>query len=278
MKGPLRIIFPLTVLLLWAMFGMGLANGTWTPVQWLMLILGHLACLIIFVSFIYVFNYGYGLALALIGTALLALMPSAQAALIGGIAIAFGLRILRFTYTRYRAGSYSGHVERQQQANTTTPLPVKLVVWIFVSWLMAFELMPLYFVARSTDGEPWAPWATAGGLLMLLGLVAEAIADNQKQAAKERNPSGFVTAGLFRLVRHPNYLGEIVFQLGLIVACLGSVSGWREILLAVPAPIYVIILMSYAALDGDRQQASRYGDDPAYQQYRSATGRLLPGL
>ncbi len=275
MQGPLRIIFLVTVLLLWILFGIGLVNGAWSAAQWLMLIMGHLACTIIFVSFVYVFNYGYGMALALIGAALLVLLPSVPAALVGAVAIAFGLRMLRFSHARYQSVSYAANFERQRQANSALPLPARLIMWICVSWLMSFELMPLYFVARAAQ---LTPWVMAGAALMGIGLVAETVADQQKQAAKARNPSGLVSDGLFGVARHPNYLGEIVFQLGLILACLGSVSGWWEVAVAVLAPVYVIILMVHAGLDADRAQASRYGEDPAYRQYRARTGCFLPGL
>jgi steroid 5-alpha reductase family enzyme len=275
MKGPLRIIFPLTILLLWTMFGIGLANDTWTPTQWLMLLLGHLCCLVIFIQFIYVFNYGYGLALAVIGLALLVLLPSLAAALVAVPAVAFGLRMISFTHQRYQAGSYAESLQRQNAASEAMPLPAKVMLWVFVSWLMSFELMPLFYVAQH---GVLTPWVMGGALLMMAGLTIEAVADRQKQAAKLRDPSAFVTSGLFALARHPNYLGEIVFQVGLLIACLGSVSGWWQTLVAILAPGYIIILMAYSSLDLDRQQASRYGTDPAYQSYRKRTGRLLPGF
>lgn len=274
MKGPLRIIFPVTVLLLWVTFGIGLANGDWTAAQWLMLVLGHLACTVIFVSFVYVFNYGYGLSLAFIGAALLALMPSPAAALVGGLATVFGLRMAWFTHARYQAASYAANHARQKEASRAMPLPAKLPLWIMVSWLMSFEPMALYFVARS--GE-LTGWVMAGSAIMLAGLLLEAVADAQKQRAKARNPGAFVSGGLFGYARHVNYTGEMVFQLGLIVACLGSVSGWWEAAAAVLAPLYIIILMYYAGRDADRQQAERYGADPAWQAHRSRTGCFIPG-
>ena len=56
----------------------------------------------------------------------------------------------------------------------------------------------------------------------------EAVADQQKQSAKALNPTAFVSTGLYARLRHPNYLGEIVFQVGLIVAAVvaGAADGW----------------------------------------------------
>ena len=50
----------------------------------------------------------------------------------------------------------------------------------------------------------------------------EALADRQKSAFKAKNPSRFCDAGLYRLVRSPNYFGEMVFWLGTFVAGLGA--------------------------------------------------------
>jgi len=275
MEGPLRIIFPATVLLLWVLFGVGLASGEWTATQWLMLLLGHLSCSIIFVSFIYVFNYGYGLSVTFIGIALLVLMPSLATAVVSLTAVAFGLRLTRFTHLRYQSASYAASHERQKQASAALPQPVRLMLWVFVSWLMSFELMAVYFVARS--GELTGA-VTTGAAVMLAGLLVEAIADQQKQAAKARQADAFVRGGLFRYARHINYTGEILFQAGLIIAALGCTSGWWETLAAVAAPGYIVVLMVISGRNADRQHEKRYGADPAYQAYRAATGCFLPGL
>lgn len=274
MQGELRYIFPATIVLTWVLFGIALGAGSWSPAQWLVLALSHLLCAVIFVNFVYVFNYGYGLTKVANALALLALMPSLPAALVAGLCAVFGLRLLQFTHARYQSAGYAASLERQRRASAAMPLPVKIFLWIAVSWLMAFQSMPTYFVARAAA---MTPYVLAGAALMLAGLVLEAVADLQKQSAKARAPAAFVDSGLFRLARHPNYLGEIVFQAGLIITALGSVSGWLEHLTAIAAPAYVIVLMCFAGRDGDRQQAERYGKDPAWQAYRARTGRFLPG-
>lgn len=275
MHGPLRIIFPVTVILLWVLFGIGVSGGTWTAMQWLMLGLAHAVCAVIFIQFIYVFNYGYALSMAVISAVLLALMPSAGAGLVAGLAAAFGLRLLGFTHARYRAVSYAANVGRQKQASSAMPMPAKVLLWIAVSSLMGFQVMPVFFVARS--GELTGS-VLGGAAVMAAGLAIETLADQQKQAGKARDPSAFVSDGLFRLARHPNYLGEMIFQAGFIVAVLGSVQGWLEVATAVMAPAYVIILMYYAGKDADRQQQERYGGDSVYRQYRARTGCFLPGV
>ncbi len=274
MHGPLRIIFPVTVILLWVLVGLSLSAGTWATTQWLMLGLAHAVCAVIFVQLIFVFNYGYALSMMLIGAVVIALMPSGAATLAGGIAAAFGLRLLVFTHARYRAVSYAASVARQKQASKAMPVVAKGLLWIAVSTLMGFQLMPAYFIARS---GALTAWVLAGAAVMATGLVIETLADRQKQASKALQPSAFVSNGLYRRSRHPNYLGEMLFQAGFIIAALGSVRDWLELATAAMAPAYLIILMYFTGSNADVLQQERYGDDPAYRKYRAATGRFLPG-
>ncbi len=274
MQGELRYIFPATIVAIWVLFGLALAGGSWSPVQWLLLGVAHLLCAIIFVNFVYVFNYGYALSKLVNSLLLIALLPSLPAALVAGLSALFGLRLLLFTHARYRSAAYAANLERQRRASAAMPLPAKLFLWVAVSWLMGFQAMPAYFVARSAE---LGGWVVAGALLMLAGLLLEAVADRQKQAAKEANPAAWAEAGLFRVARHPNYLGEIVFQAGYTAAALGSVSGALQHAIAVVAPAYVIVLMCFAGRNADREQQERYGKDPMWAEYRGRTGRFLPG-
>lgn len=53
----------------------------------------------------------------------------------------------------------------------------------------------------------------------LSGLLLEAVADEQKLVAKRAHGASVpVTGGLYGVCRHPNYLGEIVFHLGVRLA------------------------------------------------------------
>ena len=113
---------------------------------------------------------------------------------------------------------------------------------------------------------------------MLAGLALESVADAQKQAAKAESPTRFVMAGLYARLRHPNYLGEIIFQVGLLVAAIaGGMGGWA-LAAGMAGPLYIVILMYYASSDQDRQQSEHYGQDPAYQAWRQQSSSLLPGL
>ncbi|MCB1596706.1 MAG: DUF1295 domain-containing protein [Gammaproteobacteria bacterium] len=274
MHGPLRIIFSITLLLMWAIFGLSLANGSWTMTNWLMLGLAHLGCAVVFINFAYLFSYGYALSMLIVHLAILALRPSLAAALIAGLAAIYGARLWRFVHVRYRGASYRRIKVRGDTADATLPVALRLYLWIAVSWLMTFTAMTAW---RVSESGVLTPWIVAGALIMLAGLLLETVADQQKQAGKARNSDSFVIDGLYRRIRHPNYLGEMVFQIGLMVACIGSAQNWLEYAACLIGPTYIVILMYYAGLGADEQQQQRYGADPAYGQYRQRSGAFLPG-
>ncbi|MEZ5562549.1 MAG: DUF1295 domain-containing protein [Gammaproteobacteria bacterium] len=274
MNGPLRIIFSVTLLLMWALFGLSLANGSWTMTNWLMLGLAHLGCAVVFINFAYLFSYGYAISMLIIHVAILALKPSLAAALIAGLGAAYGVRLWRFVHVRYRGASYGRIKVRGDTADATLPVALRLYLWIAVSWLMTFTAMSAW---RVSESGVLSPWVVAGALLMLAGLLLETVADQQKQTGKARNSDSFVVDGLYRRIRHPNYLGEMIFQVGLMVACIGSAQNWLQYAACLIGPLYIVILMYYAGLGADEQQLKRYGADPAYGQYRQRSGAFLPG-
>lgn len=275
MNGPIRFIFPVTVLVMWTLIAIGMSAGQWTGVNWVMTGLALASCTVVFSIFVYVFSYGYGLSMIAISLYLAAAMTSAAAVLIALLAAAFGLRLCWFVHARYRTPAYSGNKTRGAEAHAAMPAPVKAYLWLAVSTLMLFEAMPLYRIALN---GVLSGWAVMGAAIMAFGLLLETVADWQKQASKARDPAGFAREGLYRRIRQPNYLGEIVFQLGLIVAVQGSVAGWYGRVTTLVAPCYIIVLMYYAAQDTDRRRAERLAGDGEYHDYVRRTGRLLPGF
>jgi steroid 5-alpha reductase family enzyme len=259
---------------MWVICGIGIANGQWTGIHWLMLGLAHLGCAIIFLNFVLVFSYGYGISMVLVNAGVMAWQPTPAVVLIGGLGVLYGLRLTWFVYARYRSQGYSATRAKGERANSGVPVPLRVFMWVSCGCLMGFLAMPAWVVAGATLSSG----VLAGGMLMLAGLILESVADVQKQAGKAANPASFVAAGLYARLRHPNYLGEIIFQLGLIVAAVAGASGGWALAAGIAGPLYIVILMYYAANDQDRQQGERYGQDPAYQAWRQTTSSLLPGL
>ncbi len=77
-----------------------------------------------------------------------------------------------------------------------------------------------------------------------------------------------VTAGIYRVIRHPSYLGLLVNSLGWGLAFRSAIGVLLTALLV--APIVARIRAE------ERLLASHFGD--AYEAYRACTARLLPGI
>jgi steroid 5-alpha reductase family enzyme len=273
MNRNLQTIFLVCVLAMWWLFGSGLADNNWTNDQWAMLIIAHIVCLVVFHRFAYIFSYGYGLSMLCISLWLMFKFRNLPALLIGGLCAAYGLRLWQFVFARHRARAARGDPDNDTELHRRTPMGVKIFIWIMVSWLMAFMGMTTWLAGTRAL---MTPWIVAGAIVMVLGLGMETIADNQKQVAKTAAPDRWVATGLFTRIRQANYAGEIVFQLGLMLAAIGTALSAREYLLVWVAPFYVIMLMIFQASILDDKQQTRYGKTPEYQAWRARSGRLLP--
>jgi steroid 5-alpha reductase family enzyme len=260
---------------MWAAIAGGAYAGTWSTVNWIVLGLCFTACTIVFRNFVQVFSYGYGASLAVASLYVLWVKPSLAAMLICGLGVAYGIRLCWFVYRRDVGESYASRRVASEKGTARIPLAARIGIWVPVSTLMAFEAMPAWVVAR--DGA-LSPALMTGAIIMAAGLVLEAIADGQKQRAKDRDPEGFVSVGLYQHARHPNYAGEILFQFGLMIAPLGVLLPWHERAMVLLAPAYIIVLMYYAGRSGDERQAGRLAGRPDYADYLARTGRFAPFL
>jgi protein-S-isoprenylcysteine O-methyltransferase Ste14 len=82
----------------------------------------------------------------------------------------------------------------------------------------------------------------------------------------EQRPSGVVSTGGFRYVRHPLYLGSIMFYLGLTVS---TASLFALVLLAV-----IFLFYDYLASYEEKLMANRFSDE--YENYKKRTGKWVP--
>ena len=108
----------------------------------------------------------------------------------------------------------------------------KCAIWGTAALLYACETSPVIF--RISNGRGTDGFLVAGMVISAAGLLIESMADLQKNAAKKKNPGRFVDTGLYRIVRCPNYFGEMLFWTGYLWEVCpftgGSDSGsWRSL-------------------------------------------------
>ena len=105
----------------------------------------------------------------------------------------------------------------------------------------------------------------------------ESVADAQKSAFKARENRGrFITSGLWRYSRHPNYFGEMLVWWGLFVFAVPFLDGAAFAVVIGPVFITLLLLFVSGIPLLERSAEAKYGDDPAYREYKRGTSILVP--
>ena len=233
------------------------------------------------IYFIYFFSIGYGFSISALAVTLATLFKNAltiPTALMCAIMFIFGCRLGIYLLMREKRSSDYKKILYGPDVAKKKPLPVVIIVWIFCAMLYVGQVSPLAFYLYNSDNgesvnEVW-PWV--GANLMALGVILESVADAQKKAAKKINPKRFVDSGVYRLVRCPNYLGELIIWTGSFIVCFGACCNvWQWIIASIGYAGIVYVMFSGARRLELRQDLV-YGSDPEYQAYRKKTPILLP--
>ena len=257
-----------------ALFVMRLNAGMWTTLNWVMMAIAALSCLLVFRCFVYIFNFSYALTCLFNGAMLALEQPTTGSVLLGGAMAIYGVRLFAFAWFRYNSESYRPRLQNVFEADARLPFPLKIVFLVQCTFLYTFHLFAVYMVGA---GRVESPVVILAGIIILLGTALEAVADNQKQSSKQGDATTFVASGLYARWRHPNYAGEIVVQTGLILAGITAVStGWANYAAVVVAPLYVILLMISECITGDKRLEDRHGADLAFQKYKAQSGSVFP--
>jgi carbon starvation protein CstA len=113
-------------------------------------------------------------------------------------------------------------------------------------------------------------------IIMALGICLEMAADLQKSAAKKKNPYCFVDTGLYRIVRCPNYLGELILWAGVLVSGIGSLHGTLQWAVSVLGFILIVYIMFSGTRRLEIRQDRNYALDSEYLKYIKTVPILLP--
>lgn len=183
------------------------------------------------------------------------------------------VRLGSFLFVRIQQ---SGHDPRFDQIKVN---PVRfLVAWTLQALWAIFTAAAALAIITAADRGTLDLFFWIGALVWAGGFAIEIIADRQKGAFR-KNPSNkgkFIQSGLWAWSQHPNYFGEIMLWTGITIIALPLLSGWGWLVLL--SPIFVTLLLT--KVSGipllDKSAKERWGDDPAYQEYRRNTPVLVP--
>lgn len=242
-------------------------------------------CAIGFKKFVWFLSIGYGFAI--IGGGITVLIFALVKNWAGGVLwllilqtllfIAYGARLSGFLLFReLKNKAYQKTLNEDAGGAKKMPVFVLVAIWLVVAVLYTAQVSPVFY--RYYNGCTDVVVPVVGMVISVCGLVLETIADKQKSAQKKENPKMVATKGLYKIVRCPNYFGEILFWTGVLVSGVTALKSVGEWIIAILAWISIVYIMFNGAQRLEKRQNERYGEDPEYQAYVEKTPIILPLL
>ena len=244
--------------------------------------LSLLVCLCGFKKYVYFMSIGYGFSVAIIGAAmavmgLMGIYPNLGIAhyIQFALFVTYGFRLSGFLLIReIKNASY-----RKTLAEATgdeVPVFVKFFMWIAMGVLYVAQTSGVAFRLFNESGSSVLQWV--GIVISAGGILLEAIADEQKSKQKAKRPDMVATEQLYKIVRCPNYFGEILFWTGVTVSCLDCLVGIGQWVTVIIAYILIVFIMFNGAQRLEKRQMARYGNNPEYKAYADKTPIIIPLL
>lgn len=250
------------------------------PSFWVLLVVAGACCSIGFRKFVWFLSIGYGFAIAGLGAALLVMFlpgfaPSNLIVYLQALLLlVYGARLGGYLLRRERGSATYRKTLSESPADKRLPLGMSLGVWAAVTILFCLQVSPVFFRLANGTGAQVASYV--GFVISFLGFALEALSDHQKSAAKRARPGRFCDVGVFRLVRCPSYLGELILWTGVFVSGIGAYMGVFQWLFACLGLVLITFVMITSTRRLEKLQNKRYGNDPEYRAYVARTPILIP--
>lgn len=230
-----------------------------------------------FYNFFYFISVGYGLSISFSSLGLMIILfenLSLIPCIIGITLIIYGLRLSGYLlYRELFYKSYKENIIKNYDKKNKT-MKAKIIIWTSCAILYSLMVSPFYFILVNNKGV--GKYTKIGGLILILGLILEIMADNQKSKAKLVQPNRFVDTGLYKIVRCPNYLGEVIFWTGLFISGIGNYDGVVDLGVALVGLGGIVFVMFSGARRIEIRQNKNYGDLAEYRKYVKEVPILIP--
>ena len=245
-------------------------------------------CAVGFYKFVYFLSIGYGFAVAGGGIAVLimALATGTEAPIWvlliqAALFLIYGIRLSGFLLMRELKNITFKKTDVAKETlakngEKKMPIFVLVAIWVSVAILYTMQVSPMLF--RVVNNTKELTVTVIGFVISALGIILEAVADEQKSQQKKERPDMVATKGLYKMCRCPNYLGEIIFWTGVFVSgilCYADLFQW---IVAVIAYICIVFIMFNGAQRLEKRQMARYGNDKEYNDYANKTPIIIPLL
>lgn len=248
---------------------------------WILLVVSAALCAIGFYKYVYFLSIGYGFSVAGIGVTLTVMslngtfQVAVQHYLLFFLLMVYGVRLSAFLIIREaKSAIYRKTLKEVSGDESKMPVIIKVVIWVFVSILYVGQTSPVFF--RIYNGGKTSIIAWVAIVICVMGLIIEMEADRQKSSQKRIHPDMVAMKGLYKLVRCPNYFGEILFWTGVFVSGVDIFNGWGQYLVAIISYICIVYVMFSGAKRLEKRQMKHYGNHVEYTTYADKTPIIIP--
>jgi steroid 5-alpha reductase family enzyme len=210
-------------------------------------------------------------------TLALALSPNvdARAILLWAMVVVWALRLGSFLFRRiHKAG-------KDDRFDEIKPSWIRFLnAWTIQALWVTFTASAALIAITTTTRKGLDLFALIGFLVWACGFAMEVIADAQKSRfnADPANRGKFIQSGLWSRSRHPNYFGEIMLWVGVMIIALPVLQGWQWV--ALISPIFVTLLLT--RVSGipllEKKADQKWGGQADYEAYKKRTPVLIPRL
>lgn len=246
--------------------------------------LSLLVCLCGFKKYVYFMSIGYGFSVAIIGAAMIVmsiigLYPAVSVAhyIQFALFIIYGFRLSGFLLIReIKNTAYRKTLAEATGDESKMPIFVKAAMWLTMGVLYTAQTSGVAFRLFNGVDATVCQWVGIG--ISAFGILLEAIADQQKSKQKAERPDMVATKQLYKIVRCPNYFGEILFWTGVTVSALDCLQGVGQWITVIIAYILIVFIMFNGAQRLEKRQMARYGDNAEYKAYADKTPIIIPLL
>ena len=248
---------------------------------WLLLVVTAVISAVGWIYFVYFFSIGYGLSISALAVATAVIFRenlTVSSAILLGVLFVYGIRLATYLLMRERKSASYKKILYQPEISQRKPFFVMLMIWVSCALLYVGQISPAtFYLANLANGaEVNGVWMWIGAVTATVGVVIEMVADAQKSAAKKINANRFVSHGLYRIVRCPNYFGEVLMWTGSFVVCFGACCTLWQWVVASLGYIGIVYVMFSGARRLEMRQTEVYGNDPEFQAYIKRTPIILP--
>lgn len=245
---------------------------------WTVLLISLLSSSIGFVMYIYFFSIGYGLSIATIGILFSIGFRSQMGIpefLCCILLIIYGIRLGGYLLIRdLKNSTYQKILQPERERSKKMGMKAKIAIWVSCALLYTLQTCPLFFRLSNKIRSNTMLWV--GIFIMFIGLALETLADMQKSIAKKKNSHRFVDTGLYSVVRCPNYLGEIIFWLGMFLSSFTALNSLYQWIMSLLGIMLIIFVMFSGTRRLEIRQDKNYSNDSEYQNYIKTVPIIIP--